>query len=267
MVFDPMMGPPPLSELIPISPGAVKVGKLGLPLEYIGSPPDPLNPRPSVGSGLRGTNLDPGAGNLGGAGQQIKTEDVTTQWNQAQADQGVRDFMAGGVPYGAGLGALSGIGILGAASLIPGTIGTVAGTGASAWGAYDMAKGTTTQSMNTQAFSGQGAGRLATGGNMIQQYGIGGPGVPEPSAGVAKQWSTAVHSNTYGTFRMYYFQMLDGYTLCYNPSTAHWKRYKTKTPKIVLSKNLTLTTAVKAQRKLDRLWRTVAKRTKALKMA
>lgn len=100
-------------------------------------------------------------------------------------------------------------------------------------------------------------------------YGIRGPGVPEPAPGtVAKQWSVAVHSNIYGTFRMYYFQMFDGWTLCYNPSTKQWKRYRTKHRSHVLPVGkTTLSQAVKAQKYLDRMWRTVAKKTKALKLA
>lgn len=119
-----------------------------------------------------------------------------------------------------------------------------------------------------QAIRATGIGGAAMTGAMVQ-YGIRGPGVPEPAPGtVMNQWSVVVNSKTVGTFRIYFFKMFDGYTLMYNPAKRQWKRWRTKGVKpIYLGKNPTLGVAVKAQRKLDRLWRTVAKRTKALKLA
>lgn len=102
----------------------------------------------------------------------------------------------------------------------------------------------------------------------LQEYGIRGPGVPEPAAGtVMRQWSLAVHSNTRGTFRLYFFKMFDGYTLMYNPSTKSWKKWRQRKSIILPRGRTTISQAVKAQKYLDRMWRTVAKRTKALKLA
>lgn len=103
----------------------------------------------------------------------------------------------------------------------------------------------------------------------MQGYGISGPGVPEPAPGtVMKQWSTAVHSNTYGTFRMYYFQMWDGWTICYNPSTQSWKKYRTKHRNVILSsRKPNLRQAIRAQKFLDRLWKAAAKGNPHLKTA
>ena len=110
----------------------------------------------------------------------------------------------------------------------------------------------------------------AGGGNgmTMEQYGIRGPGVPEPAPGTVKrQWSVAVHSNTYGTFRIFFFQMFDGYTLCYNPSTKSWKRWRPKKVIAFTRGNISLSKAVKIQGILDKLWRKAAKKTKAIKMA
>ncbi len=97
---------------------------------------------------------------------------------------------------------------------------------------------------------------------------VSGPGVPEPPRQlVVKQWSIAVHSNTYGTFRVFFFKLIDGRTMCYNPSTKSWKIWRPKKPIVLYRGKVTLSQAVRTQRMLDRLWRTVAKRTKALKLA
>ncbi len=97
---------------------------------------------------------------------------------------------------------------------------------------------------------------------------VSGPGVPEPPRQlVTKQWSVAVHSNTYGTFRIFFFRLIDGRIMCYNPSTKSWKIWRPKKPIVLYRGKVTLSQAVRAQRMLDRLWKTVAKRTKALKMA
>lgn len=97
---------------------------------------------------------------------------------------------------------------------------------------------------------------------------VSGPGVPEPPRQmVKKQWSVAVHSNTYGTFRIYFFALFDGRVMCYNPSTKVWNIWRPKKHIILPRGRTTLSQAVKAQRYLDRMWRTVAKRTKALKLA
>lgn len=97
---------------------------------------------------------------------------------------------------------------------------------------------------------------------------VSGPGVPEPPRQmVAKQWSVAVHSNTYGTFRIFFFRLLDGRIMMYNPSVKGWKIWRPKKPIVLYRGRITLSQAVKAQKLLDKLWRTAAKKTKAIKMA
>ncbi|GAI07902.1 unnamed protein product, partial [marine sediment metagenome] len=55
--------------------------------------------------------------------------------------------------------------------------------------------------------------------------------------------------------------------LCYNAAKREWKMWRPKKPIVLYRGKVTLSQAVKAQRMLDRLWKTVAKRTKALKLA
>jgi len=115
--------------------------------------------------------------------------------------------------------------------------------------------------------NGNGGNGMTTG---LQEYGINGGliGTPEPAPGTVKrQWSVAVNSNTYGTFRIFFYQMFDGYTLCYNPSTKSWKRWRPKKPISFTTGNLSLSKAVKIQGILDKLWRTAAKKTKAIKLS
>ena len=114
-----------------------------------------------------------------------------------------------------------------------------------------------------------GNGGIPTALGVVNGVSVAGPGVPEPPRGmVAKQWSVAVHSNTYGTFRMFYFKLIDGRIMCYNPSTRGWKIWRSKKPLAVMYRGkTTLSQAVKVQKYLDRLWRTVAKKTKAVKLA
>ncbi|GAH28936.1 unnamed protein product, partial [marine sediment metagenome] len=62
---------------------------------------------------------------------------------------------------------------------------------------------------------------------MVDGMPVSGPGVPEPPRQmVAKQWSVAVHSNIYGTFRIFYFRLLDGRIMMYNPSVKGWKIWR-----------------------------------------
>jgi len=103
---------------------------------------------------------------------------------------------------------------------------------------------------------------------MVDHVPVSGPGVPEPPRQmVAKQWSVAVHSNTYGTFRLFYFRLLDGRIMMYNPAVKGWKIWRPKKPIVLYRGSITLSQAVRAQKMLDRLWKTAAKKTKALKLA
>lgn len=78
-------------------------------------------------------------------------------------------------------------------------------------------------------------------------YNIGGPGVPEPATGVLKQWKTKAFAHDVGEYWVYYFKMIDGYTLCYNARKKSWKRWKPR-KNIVLSSNPRLSTVRRAER-------------------
>jgi len=87
---------------------------------------------------------------------------------------------------------------------------------------------------------------------------MGGPGAAEPPAGmIAKEWST-------GTARFYL--LTDG-RICCRKRNGVWRVWRPKRHIVLPRGTTTLSQAVKAQRYLDRLWSTVAKRTKALKLA
>lgn len=93
-------------------------------------------------------------------------------------------------------------------------------------------------------------------------------GVPEPPpAMVAKEWSIPLHTKYAGSFRMYFFRLIDGRIMCYHPYKG-WKIWRPKKPLAVLYRGkTTLSQAVKVQKYLDGIWKTVAKKTKALKLA
>jgi len=83
----------------------------------------------------------------------------------------------------------------------------------------------------------------------------GGPGVPEPPKWmIAKAWNVKVDSQTYGTFRMYYFMLTDGRCMSYHSPTKTWKIWKPK-KHIVISKDPRVSTL----RKLGRLNKRVEK--------
>jgi hypothetical protein len=81
---------------------------------------------------------------------------------------------------------------------------------------------------------------------------VGGPGVPEPRTGVLKQWSVAVHSEKYGTFRLYYFKMMGGLTMMYNPAKREWKHWR-QHRNLVIGKRITLRQARRAVTKLQQV--------------
>ncbi|GAI21636.1 unnamed protein product [marine sediment metagenome] len=96
---------------------------------------------------------------------------------------------------------------------------------------------------------------------------ISGPGVPEPPRVlVAKQWSIAVRSETYGTFRVFFFKLIDGRIMCYNPSTKSWKIWRPK-KHIVISRDPRMSTIRKLERTYDKVIRKLARKSKALKLA
>jgi len=95
---------------------------------------------------------------------------------------------------------------------------------------------------------------------------VGGPGVAEPPAGmVAKQWHMLVHSNTTGWYWIYFFKLHDGRIMCYNPPVG-WKIWRPK-KMIVLSPDPRMSMIKKLDKVYNRTMRTLAKKTKALKLA
>ncbi|MBA7671229.1 hypothetical protein ES703_79382 [subsurface metagenome] len=167
-------------------------------------------------------------------------------------------------PYGEVVEAGFGLGLLGlVGGLIGGLIGGETIIEAAAPLVGELLGGD--DQMTTEVIPGEGGAVVMNGGAVP----VSGPGVPEPPrAMVAKQWSIAVRSNTYGTFRVFFFKLVDGRVMCYNPSTKSWKMWRPKKPLAVMYRGkTTLSEAVKVQKYLDKMWKQVAKKTKALKLA
>ena len=137
------------------------------------------------------------------------------------------------------------------------------------------------------AVAGMAAGALLGGGNGSRVYSGGGGnghnmvvggvyvngsplgiGVPEPPAAmVARQWKTKAFSHTAGEYWVYFFKLIDGRIMCWNEARKEWKIWRPKKPIVLYRGKITLSQAVKTQKMLDKLWRNIAKKTKALKLA
>lgn len=168
---------------------------------------------------------------------------------------GVWDEVTGMLPesWGGFLGAVgTGLGLY---NLISGAVS--GGGGASEVtnvGGINMASGTQVVTVN--------------GGTAVGGVSFGGPGVPEPPAAmVAKAWKTKSFSNTVGEYWVYFWKLTDGRILCWNAAKREAKIWRPKKPIVMYRGKVTLSQAVKTQRMLDKLWRTVAKKTKQLKLA
>ena len=176
------------------------------------------------------------------------------------------EFAAGGIQTGVpgiiggviGLGSALGIG--------GGTLATLGAVAAAGYGIYQAVGG-----------GGGGGGVTSGGGSAMTKnnYGIGGGvmdalgiGVPEPADGTwEKRWNIAVNSVKFGgTWRVYFWKMWDGYTLCYNPRTGGWKRYKPRR-NIVLSSDPRISNIARAERAVQGKLRRLAKKSKTLKLA
>lgn len=109
-------------------------------------------------------------------------------------------------------------------------------------------------------------------GMVVNGVPISGPGVPEPPrAMVARQWVIKLNADKWAgpgeTFYMYFFRLIDGRIMSYHPYLG-WKIWRPKKPLAVMYRGkTTLSQAVKVQKYLDQLWRTVARKTKALKLS
>lgn len=149
-------------------------------------------------------------------------------------------------------------GLLGGTSiggLLSGLTGASGSGGTTALTAQQVTAGTTSQ--------------IVTGGTTVGGVPFGGIGVPEPPASmVAKTWKTKAFSNTAGEYWVYFWRLLDGRILMWNAAQNEAKIWKPKKPIIgpVYRDKLNLKQYVKMERYLDNVTRTIAKRTKALKL-
>lgn len=113
------------------------------------------------------------------------------------------------------------------------------------------------------------AGGASAGGQAMTMtpgfgYGIAGPGVPEPADGTwSRKWNIVTNSRERGTYRIYFWQMMDGYTLMYNPATKGWKRWKQR-KSIVLSADPRMSTIGRAVRATEGKLKRLAKKTRHL---
>lgn len=152
-----------------------------------------------------------------------------------------------------------------------GAIGGVLGEMALDWGIEKITGAVETRLPPLGGAEVSNGNGLAGYAGLVQNGGavpVGGPGVPEPPrAMVAKEWKTKAFSHTVGEYWVYFFKLHDGRIMCYNAAKRSWKMWKPKKPIVLYRGKVTLSQAVKAQRMLDKLWKTVAKRTKALKLA
>jgi len=130
----------------------------------------------------------------------------------------------------------------------------ISGSGSTFEGASSMANGTDMVVVNN--------------GTSVGGVSFGGPGVPEPPASmVAKAWKTKAFSKTSGEYWVYFWKLIDGRILSYNAAKKSAKIWRPKKPIVLYRGSVTLSQAVKTQRMLDKLWKTVAKKTKQLKLA
>ncbi len=128
---------------------------------------------------------------------------------------------------------------------------------------YAPSAGTGTTSMTSTS---GGAPRGGTAMSMgVMPYGIRGPGVPEPAAGTwTKKWQTKSLTKEGGAYWVYFWAMVDGYTIMYDTRTGGWKRWKPR-KSIVLSADPRISNISRAVRATEGKLKRLAKRTKHLK--
>ena len=94
-------------------------------------------------------------------------------------------------------------------------------------------------------------------------------GVPEPPAHmVAKAWVTLTTAKDIGNYYVYFWRLIDGSFLCYNPRNGLWKTWKA-VKNIVIPKGRrgpTMNQFLRADRYLDAFARRIARRSKKLAM-
>jgi len=96
-------------------------------------------------------------------------------------------------------------------------------------------------------------GQSVDGATSLSGVPFGGPGVPEPPAGmVAKTWKTKAFSHTKGEYWVYFWKLLDGRVLCWNEAKREAKIWKPK-KNMVLSNNPRLPDLLRFSKKANRL--------------
>jgi hypothetical protein len=155
---------------------------------------------------------------------------------------GVGATAVGGGALGSILGLVSGGGSW--SSVIGQGIGLLTGGGN---GAGIGGSGMTT-GMSADTYS-----QAVTGGTNVAGVPFGGPGVPEPPAGmVAKTWKTKAFSHTAGEYWVYFWKLIDGRVLCWNAAKREAKMWKPK-KNMVLSSNPRLPDLLRFSKKANRL--------------
>jgi len=171
--------------------------------------------------------------------------------------------------------------VLGAAgpsplTLLPWLMGLVGGGGI-VGGALTVASALFSENGGAEMTMGQDVGLYGRSGVVGNGGGVpvGGPGVPEPPASmVAHYWKIMAYSPKAGlvgignNFYVHHWRLIDGRRMSFNPLKNQWKMWRPTKPLAVMYRGKTsLSQAVKVQRYLDRMWKTVAKKTKAVKLA
>ena len=151
---------------------------------------------------------------------------------------------------GLGLGALSAQGgfwglLGGAAGLALGLTNGFEGTDDGRY--QQMSNGSVTTLPTGAAYTVNGKYPIPIGENPL------GLGVPEPMPGTyTKSWKLKAFSKDAGEFWVYYWRMLDGRTICYNPRTRGWKVWRQ-------SKNIVLSTRKPNWRSMSKAARLIAR--------
>ena len=96
-------------------------------------------------------------------------------------------------------------------------------------------------------------GTSVDGATSLSSVPFGGPGVPEPPAGmVAKQWKTKAFSGTKGEYWVYFFKLIDGRIICWNEAKREAKMWRPK-KNMVLSNNPRLPDLLRFSKKANKM--------------
>lgn len=110
-----------------------------------------------------------------------------------------------------------------------------------------------------------GAALSGTIDTLAEMVPVGGPGVPEPKWGVARQWKVKACNRDGAEWWVYYFKMLDGSMLMYNPMKKEWKTWKPRVPIVLATVKPNMKTMGKAARFIARQFEQIDKAKKRLR--